>query len=87
MDLYEYQGKQLLARYGVALPRSRLARSPQEAAAAQGELGVPVVIKAQVLSGGRGKAGLVRFAEKKMSARSRPRFSLRRTMENESVPY
>lgn len=65
MDLYEHEGKRLLARYGVAVPRGGLARSPAEAAAIQHELGVPVVVKAQVLSGGRGKAGLVRTADER----------------------
>jgi len=63
MDLYEYEGKQLLAQYGVALPRGGLARSPQKAVAIQRDLRAPVVVKAQVLSGGRGKAGLIRFAD------------------------
>jgi succinyl-CoA synthetase beta subunit len=64
MDLYEHEGKQLLARYGVALPRGGLAYSSVEAIAIQRDLGVPVVVKAQVRSGGRGKAGLIRFADR-----------------------
>ncbi len=61
MKLYEHQAKGLLAAYGLPLPRGRLATQPDEAAAACRELG-PVVVKAQVLAGGRGRAGGVRFA-------------------------
>ena len=65
MDLYEHEGKQLLAQYGVAVPRGDLACSPTEAVAIQRALGGPVVVKAQVLNGGRGKAGLIRFADER----------------------
>jgi succinyl-CoA synthetase beta subunit len=58
MNLHEHQAKELLARYGVAVPRGRLARRPAEAAAAARALGGALwVVKAQVHSGGRGKAG------------------------------
>ncbi|HEV3407360.1 MAG TPA: ATP-binding cassette domain-containing protein [Gaiellaceae bacterium] len=56
MDLYEYQGKELFARFGIPVSEGRLAESPEEARAAAEELGGPVVVKAQVLTGGRGKA-------------------------------
>jgi len=62
VDLYEYQGKELLARFGVPVSAGRIASSPGEARAAAEELGVPVVVKAQVLTGGRGKAGGVKLA-------------------------
>lgn len=62
MKLYEYMGKELFARYGIALPSERVARTADEAEAAAKELG-PVVIKGQVLSGKRGKAGAVAFAD------------------------
>jgi succinyl-CoA synthetase beta subunit len=58
--LYEGEGKQLLERYGIAVPRGRLASTAEEAIEAQRELGGTAVFKAQVQSGGRGKAGLVR---------------------------
>jgi succinyl-CoA synthetase beta subunit len=61
MDLFEYQGKELLAAAGLAVPRSRLARSVAEAERLAADVGYPLVVKAQVLSGGRGKAGGVRF--------------------------
>lgn len=64
MDLFEYQGKELFAAAGIPVLPSRLARSPEEAERAAAELGFPVAIKAQVLSGGRGKAGGVRVVRR-----------------------
>jgi succinyl-CoA synthetase beta subunit len=63
MDLYEYQGKQLFRRFGIPVSEGRLAETPEEALAAAEELGGPVVVKAQVLTGGRGKAGGVKLAD------------------------
>ena len=63
MDLYEYQGKQLFKRFGIPVSDGRLATTPAEARQAAEELGGPVVVKAQVLTGGRGKAGGVKLAE------------------------
>jgi succinyl-CoA synthetase beta subunit len=63
LDLYEYQGKQLFARFGIPVSEGRLATTPDEASAAAEELGGPVVVKAQVLTGGRGKAGGIKLAE------------------------
>ena len=67
MRLFEYEGKQLLASAGVPVPRSRhLKRGKklsEQAAAFAREIGGPVVLKAQILRGGRGKAGGIRFAE------------------------
>jgi succinyl-CoA synthetase beta subunit len=62
MDLLEYQGKQLFAQHGVPVPEGRLAVSPKETRAAAEELGYPVVVKAQVQIGGRGKAGGIKVA-------------------------
>ena len=62
MDLYEHQGKELLARYGIPVSQGRVALTPAEARAAAEELGGPVVVKAQVLTGGRGKAGGIKLA-------------------------
>ena len=62
MDLYEYQGKQLFARFGIPVSEGRVALTPEEARAAAAELGGPVVVKAQVLVGGRGKAGGIKLA-------------------------
>ncbi len=60
--LYEFQGKQLLGKMKITVPTGRLADSPEEAREAAEELAQPVVLKSQVLSGGRGKAGGIRFA-------------------------
>jgi succinyl-CoA synthetase beta subunit len=57
MKIHEYQAKELLAAAGAAVPRGILARSPAEAVAAFDKLGAPVVLKAQVHAGGRGKGG------------------------------
>ena len=62
MDLLEYQGKQLFARHGVPIPSGRPARSVEQAAAAAQEIGYPCVLKAQVQTGGRGKAGGIKLA-------------------------
>jgi len=62
MDLLEYQGKQLFAKHGVSVPEGRHATSVEEAVKAADELGYPVVIKAQVQIGGRGKAGGIKLA-------------------------
>ncbi len=63
MDLYEYQGKELFRRFGIPVSEGRLATTPAEARAAAEELGGQVVVKAQVLTGGRGKAGGIKLAE------------------------
>ncbi len=63
MDLYEYQGKELFRRFGIPVSDGRLATTPEEARAAAEELGGQVVVKAQVLAGGRGKAGGIKLAE------------------------
>src|SRR3989454_8319519 len=62
MDLYEYQGKELFKRFGIPVSEGRLATTPKEARAAAAELGGQVVVKAQVLTGERGKAGGVKLA-------------------------
>jgi succinyl-CoA synthetase beta subunit len=63
VDLYEYQGKELFRRYGIPTSEGRFAETPAEARASAEELGGQVVVKAQVLTGGRGKAGGVKLAE------------------------
>jgi succinyl-CoA synthetase beta subunit len=63
MDLYEYQGKELFKRFGIPVSDGRLASTPDEARVAAEELGGQVVVKAQVLTGGRGKAGGVKLAD------------------------
>lgn len=62
MNLHEHQAKALLCGYGVPVPRGKVAESVEEAVSAASELGLPVVVKAQIHAGGRGKAGGVRLA-------------------------
>ena len=62
MKLYEYQARELLGEAGIPISAGRVADSAEQAARAAAELGPPVVIKAQVLAGGRGKAGGVKIA-------------------------
>jgi succinyl-CoA synthetase beta subunit len=71
MDLYEYQGKQLFARFGIPGSEGRLATTPTEARAAAEALGGQVVVKAQVLTGGRGKAGGIKLADSPADAEAR----------------
>ncbi|MFO3797274.1 MAG: ADP-forming succinate--CoA ligase subunit beta [Anaerolineales bacterium] len=63
MKLHEYQSKQIFARYGIPIPRGRVAETASAARQIAEELGGRVVVKAQVLVGGRGKAGGVRLAK------------------------
>ncbi len=62
MKVHEYQAKEILARFGVAIPRGKVVTTPEAARAAAAELGGKVVVKAQVHAGGRGKAGGVKLA-------------------------
>ena len=62
MNLHEYQAKQLFKDYGIPVLPWRIAESAEEAEIAANELGCPVIVKAQVHAGGRGKAGGVKFA-------------------------
>ncbi len=62
LDLHEHQGKELFRRYGIPVSEGRLATTPAEARIAADEIGYPVVVKAQVLIGGRGKAGGIKLA-------------------------
>ena len=67
MDLFEHQAKELFAEYGVPVPQGRVAATPDEARAIAADFaaaGAPrVVVKAQVKTGGRGKAGGVKLAD------------------------
>ncbi|MBI4489969.1 MAG: ADP-forming succinate--CoA ligase subunit beta [Deltaproteobacteria bacterium] len=62
MNIHEYQAKEILKRFGIPVPRGRVASAPQEAAAIARELGAPCVLKAQIHAGGRGKAGGIKLA-------------------------
>ena len=68
MDLLEYQGKQLFAKHGIAVPSGEVAETVTEVVAAAERIGYPCAIKAQVLIGGRGKAGGVKIAQDRAEA-------------------
>jgi succinyl-CoA synthetase beta subunit len=70
MDLLEYQGKQLFAKHGVAVPSGEVASTVEDAVAAAERIGYPCAIKAQVLIGGRGKAGGIKIAQDAEEARA-----------------
>ena len=69
MDLLEYQGKQLFARHGLRVSDGEAVTTVEDAVAAANKVGYPVVVKAQVLIGGRGKAGGVKLADDETQAR------------------
>ncbi|MDQ2689181.1 MAG: ADP-forming succinate--CoA ligase subunit beta, partial [Chloroflexota bacterium] len=73
MKLQEYRSKEVLARHGVPLLPGKTATTPEEARGAAEEIGGPVVVKAQVLVGGRGKAGGVKLAATPEEAEQRAR--------------
>jgi succinyl-CoA synthetase beta subunit len=70
MKVHEYQAKEILARYGVPVPKGKVAGTADEAAAIAEELGVPVVVKAQIHAGGRGKGGGIKLASDAAEARA-----------------
>ncbi|MEL0199859.1 MAG: ATP-grasp domain-containing protein, partial [Aquiluna sp.] len=71
MDLFEYQARDLFEAYGVPVLAGRIADTPEEAEKAAAEIGGTVVIKAQVKTGGRGKAGGVKLAHNPQEAKER----------------
>lgn len=79
MRLYEHEAKLLFGRFGIPLPESGHARSGEEVREVAERLGLPVVLKSQVLTGGRGKAGGIRIVSRKeeLQAQSDELFSLK----------
>ena len=71
MNLHEYQAKRLFAEHGIPIPRGEVAYTPEEARQIAQDLGGKVVVKAQVLTGGRGKAGGVKLAANPNEAEQR----------------
>ncbi|MFP5371925.1 MAG: ATP-grasp domain-containing protein, partial [Actinomycetes bacterium] len=71
MDLFEYQARDVLASHGVPVLPGGVAETPEEAEAIAREIAAPVVVKAQVKTGGRGKAGGVKLADNPDDARAR----------------
>lgn len=70
MDLYEYQGKQFFARYGIPVSPGEAVTTVDDAVAAADRIGYPVVVKAQVQVGGRGKAGGIKLANDAVEVRT-----------------
>src|SRR5579864_517961 len=70
MNLMEYQGKELFRRAGIPIPRSKHVTTPEEAAKFVAGNPGDWVVKAQVLMGGRGKAGKIKFAKSEEQARA-----------------
>ena len=82
MKIHEYQARELLKNYGVPVPPGGVARSAGEAVRIAEEIGFPVVIKAQVLVGGRGKAGGVKLAATREEVRAAADMILKLTIKD-----
>jgi succinyl-CoA synthetase beta subunit len=85
MRLQEYQGKELFRRVGIPVAEGKIALSASEAEEIARELGGPVVVKAQVLVGGRGKAGGIKLARTPEEARAHAENILQMTIKGERV--
>lgn len=85
MRLQEYQGKELFRRVGIPVADGLVALTPEEAEDAAHKLGGPVVVKAQVLVGGRGKAGGIKLAQTPQEARAHAENILQMTIKGERV--
>ena len=85
MDLFEWQAKELFGKHGVPVTRQVVVTTPEEARAAAEQLGGPVMVKAQVKAGGRGKAGGVKFAATPADAESHARAILGMDIKGHTV--
>jgi succinyl-CoA synthetase beta subunit len=85
MRLYEYEGKELFRKFKIPVPDGRLADTPEAVSSAVNELGAPVVLKSQVLTGGRGKAGGIKTASGANEARTIAQELLRLTINGYPV--
>jgi succinyl-CoA synthetase beta subunit len=86
MKLHEYQAKEMLAKYGVPVNEGYVADTPEEAEEIARRIGRPVMIKAQVMMGGRGKAGGVKYSKDVEAARKNAENILGRLLQNEQNP-
>src|SRR5690348_1060520 len=86
MRLHEYQAKELLAEAGVPVNEGQVADTPEEAEEIARRIGKPVMIKAQVMMGGRGKAGGVKYSKDVEAARQNAENILGRVLKNEQNP-
>jgi len=85
MKIHEYQAKEFFAAAGIPVPSGRVVTSPEDARKAADEIGKPVVVKAQVLVGGRGKAGGVKLAKNPGEAKDRAQEILGMDIKGETV--
>lgn len=86
MKLHEYQAKELLAKYGVPINQGEVAETPEQAEQTARRIGRPVMIKAQVMMGGRGKAGGVKYSKDAQAARKNAEDILGKVLKNEQNP-
>jgi succinyl-CoA synthetase beta subunit len=86
MKLHEYQAKEMLAKYGVPINEGQVAHTPEEAEEIARRIGRPVMIKAQVMMGGRGKAGGVKYSKDVDAARENAQNILGKLLQNEQNP-
>lgn len=85
MKLYEYQGKVLFRRFGIPVPRSIIAHSPEDVIIGSEKTGLPCVLKVQIQSGGRGKAGGIKVADSVVEALELARNLLGSVVTDEKV--
>ncbi|MBF6614988.1 MAG: ADP-forming succinate--CoA ligase subunit beta [Chloroflexi bacterium] len=86
MRLHEYQAKEVLAKYGVPINQGEVAYTPDEAEKIATRIGKPVMVKAQVMMGGRGKAGGVKYSKDAQTARQNAENILGKVLKNEQNP-
>ena len=85
VKIHEYIAKDIFKDEGISVPKSKLAVSPEEAKMVSSEIGKPVVIKSQILAGGRGKAGGIKFADNPDEAYTKANEILGSTLKDERV--
>jgi succinyl-CoA synthetase beta subunit len=85
MNIHEYQAKEIFARFGIPVPAGTVVRTAADAEAVAARIGKPVVVKAQVLVGGRGKAGGVKLAQTPAEARAKAEQILGMDIKGENV--
>ena len=87
MRLHEFQAKEIFAEHGITIPRGKVAHSPEEAGRIAAEIGTPVALKAQVLVGGRGLAGGIKFADDTNEAEEISSLILGGSLRNEDIDF
>jgi len=85
MNIHEYQAKEIFARFGIPVPPGTVVTTPAEAESVAAKIGKPVVVKAQVLVGGRGKAGGVKIAQTPAEAKEKAAQILGMDIKGEKV--